>query len=115
MSQEDTILTIPEEIVVQIAEVGVQGPEGPEGPTGPTGPTGPQGPAGAPGSAPQAYTHDQVTPASTWTIVHSLGYHPNVAVVDSAGDGVEGLVTYVDVNTVTVEFNAAFGGKAYLS
>jgi hypothetical protein len=115
VSQEDTILTIPEEIVVQIAEVGVQGPEGPEGPAGDPGPEGPQGPPGTPGSAPQAYTHDQASPSATWTIVHNLGYYPNVATVDSAGDEVEGLVTYADVNTVTIVFSAAFGGKAYLS
>jgi hypothetical protein len=112
MSQEDTILTIPEEIVIQIAEVGIQGPPGADGADGADGA---QGPPGTPGSAPQAYTHDQASPSATWTIVHSLGYYPNVAVVDSAGDDVEGLVTYADVNTVTIAFSAAFGGKAYLS
>lgn len=29
MSQEDTVLTVTEQVVVQIAEVGLQGPEGP--------------------------------------------------------------------------------------
>lgn len=103
---ESTILTIAGDVVVSIADVGVQGPPGADGE---------QGPPGTPGSAPQAYVHDQVTPAATWNISHSLGYYPNVSVVDSGGDQVQGLVAYADINTVTIEFTSAFGGKAYLS
>lgn len=62
-----------------------------------------------------AYTHDQGSPSATWTVTHNLGYRPNVAVVDSAGTVVEGLVTYVDSDTLTVEFEYPFGGKAYCS
>jgi hypothetical protein len=112
MSQEDTVVVVPDQIVVEIAEVGLQGPPGADGADGADGA---QGPPGTPGSAPQAYVHDQVTPTSLWTIVHSLGYYPNVTAVDSAGDEVQGLVTYADINTVTIEFTQAFGGKAYLS
>jgi hypothetical protein len=106
---EDTILTVNDGIIISISDVGVQGPPGADGADGA------EGPPGTPGSAPQAYVHDQVTPSATWNITHSLGYYPNVSVVDSGGDQVQGLVTYADINTVIIEFTAAFGGKAYLS
>lgn len=61
------------------------------------------------------YHHDQTIPSATWTIVHMLGKNPSVSVTTSGGDQVEGAVTYVDVNTVTVSFTAAFSGDAYLN
>lgn len=100
------------EVTVEAAALGLPGPQGPPGPDGPTGP---QGPAGAPGSAPQAYIHDQGSPASTWSVTHNLGYYPNVAVVDSGGTEVIGEVTYADSNSLTISFSSPFGGKAYLS
>lgn len=61
------------------------------------------------------YTHIQSAPSTTWTIVHNLGYHPSVTVVDSADSAVVGDVTYVSTNELIVSFSVAFGGKAYLS
>ena len=72
--------------------------------------TGPPGPAGSGGT----YVHNQSTPAAVWTITHGLSYAPNLTVVDSAGEQVEGEVDYAG-STVTVTFSAAFSGKAYLS
>ena len=94
---------------------GIPGADGAQGPQGDPGPQGPQGDPGAPGSAPQAYIHDQGTPALIWTVTHNLGYNPNVSVVDSAETVVEGSVVYTSLNALTIEFTAAFGGKAYLS
>jgi hypothetical protein len=62
-----------------------------------------------------SYVHTQGTPSAIWTITHNLGYYPGVNVVDSAGTEVEGEVTYLDANTVRVNFSAGFSGKAYLS
>ena len=70
----------------------------------------PGGAAAAPG-----YTHVQASASATWTINHPLGFQPNVVVVDSAGEQVEGEVDYVDGDTITVKFSAAFSGTAYLS
>lgn len=61
------------------------------------------------------YVHVQGVAASFWTINHPLTFQPNVAVVDSTGEQVEGTVDYVDADTITVEFSAAFVGTAYLS
>jgi hypothetical protein len=80
-----------------------------------TGPQGPQGPQGAPGASGGFFTFTQASPASTWTIAHSLGYRPNISVVDSAGSQVEGNTVWTDTNNLTITFSGAFSGVAYLS
>lgn len=86
------------------------------GTAGPPGPQGPQGPQGLPGSAPQAYTHDQQVPATTWTIDHNLGFRPGgVLVIDTLGEVVLGEITHPDANQTVLVFTAAFSGHAYLS
>lgn len=75
---------------------------------GPTGPTG----SGASGN----YTHTQAVPATTWTIVHNLGFNPaGVAVFDSSDRNVIGDIDHIDLNTLTVTFAAGFSGIAYIS
>jgi len=64
---------------------------------------------------PLAYHHPQPVPSDVWVINHHLNFNPNVTVVDSAGTNVEGELQYNDLNTVTLRFNAAFAGDAYLS
>lgn len=61
------------------------------------------------------HVHTQETPAATWTISHGLAGYPNVTIVDSADRVVEGDVTYVSDDVVSIEFSAPFGGKAFLS
>jgi hypothetical protein len=61
------------------------------------------------------YVHDQTTPASTWTIDHTLGKVPSVTVVDSAGSVVFGDIQIISSSRVILEFGAAFSGKAYLN
>jgi hypothetical protein len=62
-----------------------------------------------------SYTHIQAIPEAVWTIIHPLAFQPNVTVVDTQGEQVEGEVDYTSGSVVTVTFNAAFGGTAYLS
>jgi hypothetical protein len=104
-------VTVPDIAVSVVGQIGPAGPPGPAGPAGPAGPVGPPGPPGAGGT----YHHDQAVAAQVWTINHNLGFNPSVNVQDSAGTLVFGNVVYVDVNTVTVTFSAAFGGVADLS
>lgn len=100
---------------------GPQGPIGPQGPEGPEGPEGPAGPAGTPGSSPQSYRHVQSTPASTWTIVHNLGYRPSIAEIkDSGGNLWFGTPNHIDENSLTISFYVAgtlvaFSGEASVS
>lgn len=62
------------------------------------------------------YVHTQDSPSATWTVTHNLDTKPGgVSVVDSAESVVFGNITYVDANTLTIQFAAPFGGKAYIS
>ena len=93
---------------------GVQGVQGSTGPQGPTGPTGPQGPAGQ-GAAQLAFAFEQQSLSALWSINHNLGYHPQVTIQDYGKTTIEGQVTHIDVNNLTVGFSAAISGYAYLS
>lgn len=63
-----------------------------------------------------AYRHVQSAPSATWTIQHNMGFYPGgVTVIDSGGNYCLGNLSYPNVNTVVVEFSAAFNGVAYLS
>lgn len=81
------------EITVIEASVGVQGPRGSD----------------------LNYAYTQGVAASIWTVSHGLGKRPSVTVVDSAGDQVEGDVTYLDLNNLSIEFSAPFSGQAFLN
>jgi hypothetical protein len=105
----ETTLQPPATITTTLA-VG-QGPAGPSGPAGATGPTGPAGPPGID----LHYMHDQMVPSLLWTVTHNMGKYPSVGVVDSGGSEVEGLVSHVSTNQLTIEFSAAFSGFAYLN
>jgi hypothetical protein len=50
-----------------------------------------------------------------WIINHLLGYHPNVTVLDSAGNEWDGEIAHLDTDTLSITFTSAFGGTAYLS
>lgn len=63
----------------------------------------------------QSLTFTQSSAASVWTIDHTLPFQPNVTVVDSAKDQVEGEVIYTSPTRITITFSAAFAGTAYLS
>lgn len=85
------------------------------------GTSGPQGPKGEKGDNGEvlytdlSYIHNQASAASVWTINHGLQFIPNITVVDSSGNVVEGSYNYPDTNTVIASFSNAFAGKAYLS
>ncbi len=68
-----------------------------------------------PQSVAQFYVHVQGTPSDTWMIVHNLGRHPSVAVVDSAGE--QWLVTprHLSVNECVLEMRVSFSGTATCS
>lgn len=61
------------------------------------------------------FCFEQAIPSNNWIIVHGLEKHPSVTVVDSAGTIITGEVTYIDMNTLRIDFQAAFSGKAYLN
>jgi hypothetical protein len=64
---------------------------------------------------PKRFTYNQPSASSSWEITHTLDGYPSVTVVDSAGTVVVGTVSYNSTSSVTVSFEAAFTGKAYLT
>jgi hypothetical protein len=61
------------------------------------------------------YAHDQASPSSIWTVTHSLGKHPSISVVDSAGTLIMGEVEHLSLNQTRLTFSSAFAGKAYFN
>jgi len=61
------------------------------------------------------YEHTQGASSASWVIAHSLGKKPSVTVQDGSGNNVFGEVVYTDINNLTVNFNSAFTGVAYLN
>lgn len=99
---------------VEIADVGIQGPPGGPGPEGPQGEQGEEGPPG-PGDESFRYVFNQMIPASTWTVDHSLGGYPNITTVDSTDREVEGDIEYLNTQIILVHFATAISGRAYVS
>lgn len=64
---------------------------------------------------PKRFTYNQGIASDSWTISHTLDGFPSVTVVDSAGSVVVGDVEYNSTSSVTIRFQAAFSGKAYLT
>jgi hypothetical protein len=61
------------------------------------------------------YTHAQSVASTEWNVVHGLGKHPSVTVVDSSNRVVEGELEYLDTFTVRLTFSSAFSGFAYFN
>lgn len=64
----------------------------------------------------KTFVFEQGIASDTWTIEHNLDKKPSITVVDSA-DSVIGIfkADYDNENKVTLRFNGAFTGKAYLN
>lgn len=67
---------------------------------------------GAGGAVSDSYHHDQGVAATTWTVNHNLGRHPNVSVLDSAGSQVEVAVVHTSLNQVVLSLAYATSGTA---
>lgn len=61
------------------------------------------------------YVHNQDTISDEWTIIHNLGFIPNITVVDNNGRVIEGSYHYLNSTTVVATFTEQISGKAYLS
>ena len=98
-----------EPINVPIVGSAILGPQGPPGPQGNKGDTGSQGPAGA------TYTHNQLSPAAEWVVLHSMNKYPSVMVVDSGDTVIDPDIKYDSPVQLRAIFGAPTSGKAYLN
>ena len=65
------------------------------------------------GGADKAYTHEQNSGATTWSVAHNLGKRPSVTVVDVNNVQGYGIVTHTNANNLTITFPGSTTGKAY--
>lgn len=61
------------------------------------------------------YVHNQTIPSENWIINHNFGRNPNVIVVDDVGQVMFCGRSYPNTNTVIIQFNRPYSGKAYLN
>lgn len=101
--REQTVLEI-NEPTVEILTIGTQGPSGRDGSDGVD---------GIDGSGDLNYVHTQIAAASVWNIVHNLGKHPAITVIDTANTEVEGNLEYLDLNNARLTFSVPFSGSAF--
>lgn len=69
----------------------------------------------APVEGDKTYVFTQQTASNRWTVNHNLNKYPSVTVVDSGNNVVVGEVEYLSTNALTITFNSAFSGKAYMN
>jgi hypothetical protein len=62
-----------------------------------------------------SFVHNQSATSTTWAITHNLGYNPSVTAKDSAGNIIEGDISYNDTSSLTITFSVGTSGYAYLS
>lgn len=61
------------------------------------------------------YVHTQTVASATWTVNHNLEFVPNITVVDTGENVIEGSYEYPSATQVILRFSSPFSGKAYLS
>jgi len=61
------------------------------------------------------FTFAQEQNSNQWEVEHNLGKFPSVTIVDSGENIVYAEVQYTDENNLTISFNGATSGKAYLN
>lgn len=112
-SEPLTRVVLPGAPAVDLLVVQPGGPPGPSGPEGDPGPQGPEGPAGADGAGSYYEEFSYASPSTLWTIVHNRGsFGLNVETVDTNGDLIEGVVDFVDTNTIEVHWYYPTAGTA---
>lgn len=112
-------VAVVEVVEAPVAAVEIEGVDAPSvievdrGTTGPPGSTGPQGPPGKDGAGTYYEEFSFATPSTTWLITHGLNsYAVNVETVDTSGQSLEGTVTFLDLNTVEVDWYYPTAGAA---
>ena len=59
--------------------------------------------------------YNQVSASTVWNIAHTLGFTPNVIIVDTAGNVVEPAIEYLSATQIRATFSESTAGKAYVS
>lgn len=103
---EVVVLDFHEDDEIVLISEGHRGPPGPPGTPGAEGPPGPPGPQGPSGDVGQVIEYSYASPENPWTINHGL-QTKNVRIQLLELDRIEpkeGLVLWLDENTILVEW-----------
>lgn len=68
-----------------------------------------------PNTGDKNFVYTQAVASAVWEVQHDLDKYPSVSVVSDDNVQVFGEVTYIDLNNLTITFNGAFSGKAYMN
>jgi hypothetical protein len=60
-----------------------------------------------------AFHWQQSTASALWTVTHNLGFFPDVQAFDTDDRQVEGDVSHISDDQLTIAFTAAIAGDAY--
>lgn len=61
------------------------------------------------------FTYLQPASSAVWVIAHNLNKNPSVRIEDATGQDIIGEITYLDTNTVQIDFAIPVSGTAYLN
>ena len=61
------------------------------------------------------YVHPQPVASATWTVQHDLNKFPSVTSVNTNNIEMYGEVVFDDLNSLTINFSAAFSGQAFIN
>ena len=56
-----------------------------------------------------------IVAASSWNIIHNLGYNPSVTIINSSGELCMGKITYSGTTSLNVLFTQVVTGSGYFS
>jgi hypothetical protein len=63
----------------------------------------------------KTFVYTQAVASSVWNVTHNLAKFPSVSVVSDDNVQVFGDVQYISTNNLTITFNGAFSGQAYMN
>ncbi len=66
-------------------------------------------------AADKNYVHPQDQASATWTVQHNLNKFPSVTSVNINNIEMYGEVEFIDLNNLTINFSAAFSGRAFIN
>ncbi len=55
------------------------------------------------------------TNSASWTLVHNLGYYPNVTVINTSGNVCWGQIAHLGISSLNILFNENVSGTGYCS
>ena len=61
------------------------------------------------------FVFNQAVASATWTVQHNLNKFPSVTSVNINNIEMYGEVEFIDLNNLTINFSAAFSGKAFIN